>query len=226
MTFCRFLLVLLLASLLVPTLQSPQLFAREDPSALCIDAARTAASVTGVPVEVLLAISLVETGRNDQPWPWTVNVGGEGHWFDSAGEAEAHAQAVLDQGLTNLDLGCFQLNVRWHSKGFTSLSDMLTPASNATYAARFLAQHYETTGDWAAAAAAYHSLTPEHAERYRAKFETVYADLGSDPLPASDLPDLEPRENRFPLLLSGASGRNGSLVSPSQGGLRLIGGNW
>lgn len=225
MVRCRPLLILLIAGLLVPIMRPPYLAAREDASALCIDAARSAASTTGVPVEVLLAISLVETGRNDRPWPWTINVGGEGHWFDTAREAEAHAQSVLDQGLTNLDLGCFQLNVRWHSKGFSSLSDMLAPASNATYAAEFLAQQYEVTGDWAAAAAAYHSQTPEHAYRYRAKFEAVYAALEAQSATPANLPDIDARENRFPLLLSGTRGQNGSLFPATGSGARLIGDN-
>lgn len=215
-------LALLLASLLIHSGLAPELEAREDPSSLCVDAARAAARRTGVPVDVLLAVTLVETGRDQRPWPWTVNVAGEGHWFDTASEAEAHVQSLLDQGRTNVDLGCFQLNLRWHSKGFSSLSDMLDPAPNATYAAEFLASHFARTGDWAAAAAAYHSQTPEYAERYRAKFEAAYGTLAAGPTVA---PVATERENRFPLLMSGAIGRNGSLVPATGGGLRLVGGN-
>jgi hypothetical protein len=196
--------------------------ARNDPSSLCLSAASDAALATGVPYEVLLAVAVVETGRDDRPWPWTVNVAGDGQWFDTKDEAEAHAQEVLDQGYTNLDVGCFQLNIRWHSKGFGSLSDMLDPALNAGYAAEFLSDHYSRTGDWAAAAAAYHSATPEYAERYRAKFEETYASLGATDMP--DPPDALLRDNRFPLLLSGPTGGNGSLVPQATGGGPLIGG--
>lgn len=211
----------MLAGILILPGFAPDLAARGDPSALCIDAARAAAQATGVPERVLLAVTLVETGRDARPWPWTVNVGGEGHWFDTASEAEAHARSMLDRGLTNVDLGCFQLNLRWHSKGFASLADMLDPAANATYAAGFLAENFARTGDWAAAAAAYHSQTPEHAERYRANFGTAYAALDSGDIAPEDP---EPRENRFPLLLAGARGMNGSLVPATGAGLRLIGG--
>lgn len=210
----------MLASILILPGLAPDLSARGDPSALCVDAARAAAQATGVPERVLLAVTLVETGRDAHPWPWTVNVGGEGHWFDSAHEAEAHAQSMLDQGLTNVDLGCFQLNLRWHSRGFASLADMLDPATNATYAAGFLAENLARTGDWAAAAAAYHSQTPEHAERYRAKFEAAYAALKT-----GTPEDAEPHENGFPLLLAGTRGMNGSLVPATGAGLRLIGEN-
>lgn len=193
-----------------------------DAAGLCLQAAADAARKTGVPYEVLLAISLVETGRGDQPWPWTVNAGGEGQWFDSAEAAEAQVADLLKQGRTNVDLGCFQLNYRWHAEAFASIADMLDPERNAEYAARFLAGHYARSGDWALAAAAYHSATPEYAEAYRTKFAAVYAGL-DDPSDAP-LPVPEPeRLNRFPLLLAGAEGRNGSLVPSTSGGIRLIG---
>jgi hypothetical protein len=218
---CR--LVVMLAAV-IPSGSGPApLVAKGDPSGLCVDAASRAAENSGVPFDVLLAVSVVETGRNDRPWPWTVNAGGEGRWFDTADEAKAHAQSILEQGLTNVDLGCFQLNVRWHAQAFGSISDMLDPDLNAGYAAEFLAGHYSRTGDWAAAAAAYHSATPEYAERYRSRFEVVYAAL--DPASAASTAETDARQNRFPLLVSGNAGRNGSLVPAIPGGGSLIGGN-
>ncbi|HOZ31347.1 MAG TPA: transglycosylase SLT domain-containing protein [Tabrizicola sp.] len=210
-----------LSALALGTLLSLPVQARNDPSTLCLSAAAEAAEATGVPYEVLLAIAVVETGRDDRPWPWTVNVAGDGRWFDTKEEAETHAQLTLDQGLTNLDVGCFQLNIRWHSKGFASLSDMLDPNLNAGYAAEFLAGHYSTSGNWADAAAAYHSATPDHADRYRALFEQAYAGLSDAPPP--DLAEEVSRDNRFPLLLAGPAGGNGSLVPQSGGGGPLIG---
>lgn len=196
---------------------------REDASSLCLRAASDAAKRTGVPYEVLLAISKVETGRNDRPWPWTVNFGGDGKWFDTAAEAEASVTEALDQGATNVDLGCFQLNYRWHSDGFASVADMLDPERNATYAANFLAEQFARTGDWSSAAAAYHSGTPEYAEIYRAKFEAAYTGQAATE-PGEGAPPAEvDRINGFPLLMAGATGRNGSLVPAGAAGLRLIG---
>jgi hypothetical protein len=196
---------------------------REDASSLCLQAASGAARQTGVPYDVLLAISKVETGREGRPWPWTVNFGGDGHWFDSADVAEASVTDAIDRGATNVDLGCFQLNYRWHSDGFASVADMLDPDRNATYAATFLARQFARTGDWASAAAAYHSGTPEYAEIYQAKFEAVYAGLDGSHPPQDPLPVAEEHTNGFPLLVAGATGRNGSLVPTGPGGLRLIG---
>jgi hypothetical protein len=197
-----------------------------DPSTLCRDAAAEASAATGVPLDVLMAVATVETGRNGRSWPWTVNFGGDGQWFDSAAEAEESVDRALREGATNIDLGCFQLNYRWHAEAFSSINDMLDPARNATYAARFLARKYESTGDWALAAAAYHSATPEYASAYQSKFEATYARLA-----AGDAPDIAepasvaaPRSNGFPLLVAGAGGRNGSLFQSVAGRKPLIGG--
>jgi Transglycosylase SLT domain len=209
---------------LATVLAAGPLQSREDPSNLCLRAASDAATLTGVPYKVLLAISQVETGRDDRPWPWTVNFGGDGKWFDTAAEAEASVTEAVDQGTTNVDLGCFQLNYRWHAQGFATVADMLDPDRNATYAARFLAAQYARTKDWAAAAAAYHSATPEYAQAYQAKFEAAYAELADPEATAPVASEPAERQNGFPLLLVGGTGRNGSLVPTGSGGARLIGG--
>lgn len=182
---------------------------------LCYSAAQTASEKTGVPVSVLIAITLTETGRRTdtgfKPWPWAVNQAGKGHWFSTANQAIEFAESQLDLGLRNFDVGCFQLNHRWHSKGFRSTADMFDPTSNAVYAAGFLAELFTEKGDWSLAAAAYHSRTPEHADRYQAKFDEIYADLGDAPLQAHENA-VETRVNRFPLLQAGAKARAGSLV--------------
>jgi hypothetical protein len=202
---------------------TPAALAGSDATNLCLRAASDAAKRSGVPYDVLLAVAVVETGRNGRPWPWTVNIGGQGHWLDSAQVAENLVAGALDKGLTNIDIGCFQLNYRWHARAFASILDTLDPDRNAAYAADYLAQRHAETGDWAAAAAAYHSATPEHAERYRTRFEAVWVGLnGGMGLPAH-LPRQD-RANTFPLLVAGQSGMGGSLVPATAGGLRLIGG--
>lgn len=196
--------------------------ASNDPAMLCIKAALSASEQTMVPFDALLAISVVETGRNLQPWPWTVNLGGEGHWLDTEKDAANLVQAALDQGQTNIDIGCFQLNYRWHAGNFGSLEEMLDPDRNALYAARYLASQYARTGDWTLSAAAYHSATPEYADRYRTRYEKAVAALGATSRP--DPVTGPARSNGFPLLVAGTSGRNGSLVPATTGGLRLLAG--
>lgn len=216
-------------------------FAVQNPAQLCDAAAQEAANRTGVPVDVLLAITRTETGRKGshglQPWPWAINEGGKGQWFDSADAALAYANEQISTGVTNIDIGCFQLNHRWHSQGFPSLDAMFDPLQNALYAADFLRRNFDKTSDWSLAAGAYHSGTPEYATRYRKKFDSILAALKPEDLNVGTPADLmlaslrrdessaSPRENSFPLLIAQDKGLRGSLVGVSGFRRPLIGNN-
>ncbi len=193
------------------------------PELACDIAARRAAAETDVPLSVLRSITRTETGRARggklEPWPWTVNMEGKGHWFDSRDAARAFVHAELQRGARSFDVGCFQVNYRWHGDAFQSIEHMFDPTENALYAARFLSELYAENGDWSTAAGAYHSRTPQHARKYRARFDRIHQTL-------HDLPEtgplLAPRRaqtsqthaaNNFPLLLPGETRRTlGSLV--------------
>ena len=215
---------------IVAILTGGQAGALPDPSQVCDQAAHRAARTAGVPLDILLAIARVETGRDQgrglQPWPWTVNVGGDGSFYDDAALALAQAAQVLDGGTENFDVGCFQLNYRWHGGAFPSLEAMFDPEANALYAANFLLTLYQSTGSWAQAIGQYHSQSGELAESYLSKVDALLGgglamEPGGSQLANHD-PDLPLlRENNFPLLLAGASGQGGSLVpqTPSRGSL-------
>lgn len=156
-----------LCSLLLAGATTP---ARSEPE-LCVAAGRQAAAAAGVPQALMRAISLAETGRRHgkvlAPWPWAMNAAGKGTWFETREAALESAARRLARGERNFDLGCFQINHRWHGDAFPSLEAMLDPQSNADYAARFLAALYAETGDWLTAAGHYHSRTPALAKAYR-----------------------------------------------------------
>lgn len=215
-----------------------------DFAAICDHAAVQAARATGVPISVLKAISLTETGRKTngrfRPWPWTVNMEGKGFWFDSHDEALAFANQEFARGARSFDVGCFQINYKWHHQAFSSIDHMFEPLANALYAAEFLRSLYQQKGSWGAAAGAYHSLNPVHAKPYQARFETIRARLTAEdglPLPEVSSAELaaatggvDPalrneviRINTFPLLQGGAQGLMGSLVPrDAAAGLSLL----
>lgn len=142
--------------------------AAEAGHALCRAAGLEAARRHGVPPALMLAIGEVESSRRGRgAWPWTLNVAGDGAWYDTRRDALAAAEAALGRGVRSIDLGCFQVNRRWHGAAFDGLDEMLDPLANADYAARFLAALKAETGDWLTAAGWYHSRTPKHATRYR-----------------------------------------------------------
>lgn len=150
---------------------------RVEVSQICDRAAIKAASRWDVPIDVLQAITRTETGRRSggalRPWPWTVNMEGVGRWFDTQNQALAFAKKGFERGARSFDVGCFQINFRWHGQAFRSIEDMFDPWKNADYAARFLSELYTELGDWSAVAGAYHSRTPKFARRYRARFDRI-----------------------------------------------------
>ncbi|MFT4015000.1 MAG: hypothetical protein QM682_16745 [Paracoccus sp. (in: a-proteobacteria)] len=162
---------------------APQVFASRGPvlpgADVCEWAAHQAAEESGVPFDILGALTLTETGRRMEgavrPWAWSANAEGEGTWFDDPQSAVAFAEDRVAQGRVNLDIGCFQLNYRWHGEGFASVAQMFDPLENARYAARFVRQLHAETGDWRAAAGAFHSRTPAHAQRYLKRFDELRA---------------------------------------------------
>lgn len=189
------------------------------PAELCDAAAEQAAAESGVPLALMRAITRVETGRDHAPWPWTLNVGGHGAWFDSAEEAVAAAEQALANGEGQVDIGCFQLNLRWHGAHFATLSDMIDPLANARHAARFLTELHSESADWREAAAAYHSRTPDLGEAYLTRLEAAHE---ADPLTAP-APPAPPRTNGYPLLLAGQAGAAGSIVPQARAMTPLIG---
>ncbi len=194
-------------------------------SAICDNAAVVVSRESGVPLDVLRAISLTETGRKGAdgflPWPWTVNMEGAGKWFDDRDTAQVYVDRHFARGARSFDVGCFQINYRWHGKAFSSIEEMFEPLANARYAARFLRELYDELGDWSRAAGAYHSRTPKYARKYKARFDRIRASLPEvQPLvlavaeveePSSPL-EVIARINRYPLLQSGQSSGVGSLV--------------
>ncbi|MDI5922734.1 transglycosylase SLT domain-containing protein [Halomonas sp. LR5S13] len=124
-----------------------------------------AASLHQVPPEVLYAVataeSVVSLKAGRRPWPWTLNVAGEGSHFATR-QAACEALTLALQETRVVDVGITQLNVRWQpqlfgaGKRFTQPCDALNPYANLEEAARLLRGHYEATGDWVQAAGRYH----------------------------------------------------------------------
>ncbi|MCL4189823.1 MAG: lytic transglycosylase domain-containing protein [Rhodobacteraceae bacterium] len=178
-----------------------------DPAALCEAAARRAAAAAGVPADLMAAIALAESGhRRDgrlRPWPWTVNDGSRGHWFATRAEAEAFLATLAARGEASFDIGCFQINRRWHGEAFASAAAMLDPEGGARHAAGFLAGLAARLGSWDAAAGAYHSRDPDRARAYGARIAALRGMLGAPAAPAAH-PRPRPRPAAGPHALPSA----------------------
>ncbi|WP_428375391.1 transglycosylase SLT domain-containing protein [Lichenicoccus sp.] len=162
---------------LVPTLA----WAADD-AALCQHAILQAEQGSGVPNQLLDAISRVESGRHDaeqggvRAWPWTINVQGQGHYYATRAEAVAAAAGYRASGIQSMDVGCTQINLMYHPQAFRSLNEAFDPLRNAAYAASFLTDLFHQTGSWPHAAAAYHSQTPELGTDYQRRVLEAWAE--------------------------------------------------
>lgn len=145
---------------------------------LCDAAARQISLEENVPLSVLRALTRTETGRSrngaTQPWAWTVNMEGTGVWFETQTQARAYVLKHFKRGARSFDIGCFQINYKWHSHAFSSIEEMFDPITNARYAATFIKSLYAQTNDWTTAAGQYHSKTKIHADRYIARYAAIY----------------------------------------------------
>lgn len=132
---------------------------------------RPAADRHGVPFQILEAVAAAESGRYGNgflwPWPWTVNVEGKARFFSTRVEAAEHARRAIETGTLNVDVGCMQLNWRYHGAAFGDLDRALEPQVNVDYAARLLAEERRHGGSWSEAVSRYHSRNPHLAANYR-----------------------------------------------------------
>ncbi len=176
----RFLHLASLALIAIAVLIAPRQAQAIDDAAICgVQTARQEPQ-QGIPDRLLLAISLVESGRWDSDrqasfaWPWTVTAEGEGRYLPSKAAAVAEVKRLQASGIRNIDVGCMQVNLQAHPDAFATLDDAFDPAQNVAYAARFLRGLYDSTGNWPTAGAYYHSQTPNLAASYKAKLISTW----------------------------------------------------
>jgi len=95
-----------------------------------------AAQETGLSPVLIRAIAHEESRRLDardgmvRPWPWTLNVQGEGMFFQTRREAERALAHYYRQGIRNIDVGVFQINIRWNGDLAERPEDLLDPRVN------------------------------------------------------------------------------------------------
>ncbi len=116
-----------------------------------------AAAKHAVPLGVLYAVGLTETGRGDSLHPWALNVEGRASYDRSRADAVRRFESARAAGSKLIDVGCMQVNHHFHARHFASVEAMLDPAANVDYAARFLKELKAREGNWTMAVARYHA---------------------------------------------------------------------
>lgn len=116
-----------------------------------------AADRYGVPAGILYAVGLTETGKKGSLHPNALNIEGRAVFARNREDAVRAFEQARRAGVKLIDLGCMQINHRYHAAEFSSLRDMLDPRRNVDYAARFLVQLKRRHGTWSMAVARYHA---------------------------------------------------------------------
>jgi tetratricopeptide (TPR) repeat protein len=132
-----------------------------------------------IPQGLLTAISLAEAGRPAptgelMAWPWTINVNGDGQFFETKEEAVAATRKFLDEGQRSIDVGCMQVNLRYHPNAFKTIEEAFEPGTNIAYGAKFLSSLREMQGSWPKAVERYHSSDDGRREQYRERVVALW----------------------------------------------------
>lgn len=171
-----FMIFLILVMLLLPLPAKAQSESSVvDAQTVCMQTTLKAEEKYQIQKYLLTSISTVETGKwsnvlqQKAAWPWTINVNGRGHYYKTKEAAVAAAKDLQRRGIVSFDVGCMQINMKFHGKSFASLEDAFDPEKNVEYAAKYLRKLYQRRKDWMHAATDYHSKRPSKARAYKNK---------------------------------------------------------
>ncbi|MDX1739123.1 MAG: transglycosylase SLT domain-containing protein [Alphaproteobacteria bacterium] len=179
------------ANSLLGTLPPEKIHGAQDGVFLCEEAIAFAEKSMGIPSQLLHAIALGESGRGLPKnisqsersisgmtlWPWTVMAEGKGRYLKNKFEALKEVKKLKTKGVTNIDIGCMQINLHYHGKAFQNIEEGFNPIHNVAYAAIFLKNLRERHGSWTKAVKYYHSGNPEKHIPYAKKIIGLWQKL-------------------------------------------------
>ena len=135
---------------------------------------RQVALANEIPADIFYAVALAESGRRlgdspiRRPWPWTLNIHGEGAYFSDRRSAWRAAIAAIARQRTSVDFGLMQVNWRYHHERLGDPWQALDPYHNLRVGADILRECFTSERDWWASVGCYHApANPARAERYR-----------------------------------------------------------
>ncbi|WP_370674098.1 transglycosylase SLT domain-containing protein [Pleomorphomonas sp. PLEO] len=124
---------------------------------ICEREMRAAAAEFGIPLGVLYAVGMTESGGKKGLQPLAMNIAGKPYVASSLTDALARFQKERSRGVKLIDLGCMQINQHYHGERFASVAEMFDPHKNVQYAARFLNELRARHDTWTMAVARYHA---------------------------------------------------------------------
>lgn len=145
---------------------------------LCENTIESVELQTDIPKGLLLGIGKAEASRKINNkyiiWPWTINHAGKSLFFDNKEQMKNYVFKNLKRKDFNIDVGCMQINIKWHKNNFKKISDMFEVNPNISYAASFLKQLKNKHGSWDKAIKHYHSSDPKKNNPYLIKVKSFW----------------------------------------------------
>jgi hypothetical protein len=126
-------------------------------SQLCEQEMARAAQANAIPLSILYSVGLTETGHRGALDPYDMNVDGRSVHAGSLANGLARVAFERSHGAKLIDIGCMQINLRWHGGNFDSIGEMFDPAHNVKYAAAYIKQLRAREGTWTLAVARYNA---------------------------------------------------------------------
>lgn len=144
----------------------------------CTNAISNSEKKYNLPPYLLQAIAITESGVNGKPNPWAMNIKGKSHYASGYNEV---VNIVNRHGTKpSIDVGCSQINLKWHAHRFNDWKQLLNPQINADYAAFHLIELKKEFGSWSKAVSAYHSRTNWRGVNYACKVSSNYGKIFGD----------------------------------------------
>ena len=141
-----------------------------------------------IPAPLLYAIALTESGQHRlsqqrwRPWPWTLNVSGQGQFFASREAAWQALQRALADDAASVDIGLMQVNWRYHQRALGSPWQSLEPYHNLRVGAAILKRCHFLRVDWWDSVGCYHAPNdPSRAQKYSERVKGHWRVLNTEP---------------------------------------------
>ncbi len=146
----------------------------------CLAETARAETERRIPPQLLSAIALAESGRWDSArkeiiaWPWTIYAEGRAHYLPTKARAVAKVKHLRAHGVSNIDVGCMQVNLHYHPNAFATIEEAFDPTTNVAYAADLLLRLKNETRSWSRSIGYYHSRRIKHGGPYRRRVQRLW----------------------------------------------------
>ncbi len=92
--------------------------------------------------EIVWAVSKTESNYKGAPWPWTANFRGKPYYFKNQEELKSFIKKLPKKQREDLDIGCMQINYRYHGWKFNDIIEMTDPQRNMILGSLYLYELY------------------------------------------------------------------------------------